>query len=343
MEQYLAQLHTEFAAGRAAVAQQLHRLAQKGLVIAAPEVGDLLIGVIGGQTRDQVIAPPCDGDLLPGVIGGLVRPESGKNKKSKSAELRGVDSWESSGIGGVWKRCHRTPRRAMFTPHRVAGGPGHDTKLRKERTTRGTYLGTGKTFVIVDSYDDIASEHRLLSHGWIGTTEFREVDNETEDKIMVGDEKQKIVKSDEKEKIVGGDEQKKNKLAEARELRVLSSDSRDGLGKPVKRSTESASLCYLGRVSGRIMGASRHAACSTFKESACRALVQSVLAYCDSDAPSGACSAIAVGQELRGSVRQGACTQRRIRMYRLEELRARQTTLSFGSSCIRAAQKDRGR
>ena len=180
MGQYLSQVQTEFAVGRAAVAQQLHRLAHKGLVIAAPEAGDLLIGVIGGQTSGQVIAPLCVGGQLPGVIGGLVRPECGKNNKSKSAESRGVDSWELSGVGGVWRRCLRTPRRAMFTPHRVAGGPDHKLKSMKERITRGTYLGTGKTFFIVDAYDDASAAHRLLNHGWIGTTEFREVIREAQ-------------------------------------------------------------------------------------------------------------------------------------------------------------------
>ena len=118
MEQYLSQLHTEFAAGRAAVAQQLHRLAQRGLAIAAPEVGDLFIGVIGGQTKDQVCASPCDGAQLPGVIGGLVRPESGKKVKVRSAEERGVDSWESAGKRAYGDR--RTARPEERCLRRIA-------------------------------------------------------------------------------------------------------------------------------------------------------------------------------------------------------------------------------
>ena len=40
MEQYLGQLHVEFAEGRAAVAQQLHLLAQKNVVFASMGDGD---------------------------------------------------------------------------------------------------------------------------------------------------------------------------------------------------------------------------------------------------------------------------------------------------------------
>ena len=88
MEQYLGQLHLQFVEGRAAVAQKLHSLARKGLVIAALELGDSLIGVVGGQSRGRASASLGDGAQLPKVIGGPAK----KKVKSKSAEEKCVDS-----------------------------------------------------------------------------------------------------------------------------------------------------------------------------------------------------------------------------------------------------------
>ena len=138
------------------------------------------------------IDTPGDGDSamrLPGAIGG---PRSrrqqlhqdyppragGPKKKNKSAEERGVDSWLYNGAGGIWKRSHRTPRRSMFTPHRVAGGPGPDITLEGTRVTVGTYVASGRAFKIVDSYCVADDAHRLLQHAWIGTTEFHEKKDE---------------------------------------------------------------------------------------------------------------------------------------------------------------------
>ena len=67
----------------------------------------------------------------------------------------------------------------MFTPHRVAGGPEAKVQLEGTRVTTGTYVASGKTFKIVDSYLVADDAHRLLQHAWIGTTEFleRKIDN----------------------------------------------------------------------------------------------------------------------------------------------------------------------
>ena len=56
------------------------------------------------------------------------------------------------GVEGDWMKTHRTPRRALFTPHRVAGGPGKDIKLEKSRVTVGTFVGSGEKFRIEDRY-----------------------------------------------------------------------------------------------------------------------------------------------------------------------------------------------
>ena len=88
MEQYIGQLHLQFAEDRAAVAQQLHGLARKSVASAAPDVGDLLIGLVGGQSNGRASASLGCGAHFPRVISGPAKT----NVKSKSAEERHVDS-----------------------------------------------------------------------------------------------------------------------------------------------------------------------------------------------------------------------------------------------------------
>jgi len=103
-----------------------------------------------------------------------------KNKIQKfrvrrsSPETRCVDSWARGGDGGVWVRAHRTPRRALFTPYKVAAGPNDDIKLSKVRVTRGKYLDNGESFEIIDDFSNVADSHRILRAGWLGETEFRD-------------------------------------------------------------------------------------------------------------------------------------------------------------------------
>ena len=119
--------------------------------------------------------------MFAGVVGGSkpissAHADGGRDSRQRSAEERCVDSWLISGENGVWKRAHRTPRRSMFTPNRVSGGPTRDVKMSTRRTTRGTYVGTGAEFVVTDDYADPNAAHRLLPNAWVGTTEF-EVEN----------------------------------------------------------------------------------------------------------------------------------------------------------------------
>ena len=170
MEQYLGQLCLKFAEGRAAVAQQLHSMGTYGRALASRAVGDPLAGlarVVGGP---RPVTSQSSSSRAPGpVAGGAPR------RIVRSAEERCVDSWTVAGIEGTWKRTHRTPRRSLFTPHQVAGGPGKSQKLMKSRTTTGTFVESGEQFKIVDSYTEPRAAHMLLEHAWIGTTEFRAV------------------------------------------------------------------------------------------------------------------------------------------------------------------------
>ena len=84
-------------------------------------------------------------------------------------------------IHGLWLesrvlgRGRIVPRRSLFTPHRVAGGPGKDQKLNKSRTTSGIFVASGEKFKIVDSYTEPRAAHMMLEHAWTGTTEFQEI------------------------------------------------------------------------------------------------------------------------------------------------------------------------
>ena len=98
-----------------------------------------------------------------------------------SAAERHVDSWGREGKDGRWTRIHRSARRALFTPFKVAGGPSTKTPLKKIRITRGKYLNSGKTFKIIDDWTVRANAHRLLESAWLGTTDFREASEFVDD------------------------------------------------------------------------------------------------------------------------------------------------------------------
>ena len=96
-----------------------------------------------------------------------------------------MDSWSKEGQGGRWTRVHRSARRALFTPFKVAGGPGKNCNLKKIRITRGKYFNNNKGFKIIDDWSVPANAHRLLESAWIGTTDFREaseyIDDDTDE------------------------------------------------------------------------------------------------------------------------------------------------------------------
>ena len=100
--------------------------------------------------------------------------------KDKAAE-RHVDSWSREGKDGRWTRIHRSARRALFTPFKVAGGPSAKIPLKKIRITRGKFFASGKTFKVIDDWTVRANAHRLLESSWIGTTDFRETADYVDD------------------------------------------------------------------------------------------------------------------------------------------------------------------
>ena len=66
-----------------------------------------------------------------------------------TAEERHVDSWGKEGQGGRWTRIHRSVRRALFTPFKVAGGPSSKTSLKSIRITK-TQLASCIAFFCLD-------------------------------------------------------------------------------------------------------------------------------------------------------------------------------------------------
>ena len=55
----------------------------------------------------------------------------------KLTDKRGGDNWKSRGEAGIWHRIHTKPRRALFTPFKVAKGPASNENLSVIRFTKG--------------------------------------------------------------------------------------------------------------------------------------------------------------------------------------------------------------
>ena len=64
-------------------------------------------------------------------------------------------------------RTHWTPSRALFTPHRVAGGLGQDIKLGKSRITIGTFVACSEQFKIEGQCTEPRAVHLMLERAWI--------------------------------------------------------------------------------------------------------------------------------------------------------------------------------
>lgn len=113
----------------------------------------------------------------------MATERSAKQKTTiKSAAERGVDSWICSGEKGEWKRAHRTQRRALFTPHRVSGGPRGDVVMNTKRKTKGRFVGIVDALTIEDDYADPMNARRVLANAWVGVTTMCEEGNvETSD------------------------------------------------------------------------------------------------------------------------------------------------------------------
>ena len=148
LDQYITQLNLEVVEGRAAIAQQLHSIGTAG---SKRDTGG-----------NQNVAP---------------------NSRKQSAENKFVDSWGSTGENGNWTRIHRTPRRALFTPYKVAGGPDREIRMKRYRITVGVYTLTNQKFRIIDDWLKPNNIHRLLKGCWTGTTDFNEIPEYIEESI----------------------------------------------------------------------------------------------------------------------------------------------------------------
>jgi hypothetical protein len=219
VEQYMQQISVRIAEGRAAVAQQLHVLNDSLLVNASGEVGVLLTPVIGGQPVSSVNASLSDGVLLDRVTGGRLVEDRAKKNRKRSADERCVDSWIESGENGKWIRRHRTPRRSLFTPHKVAGGPQPGAQLKTSRVTKGTFISSGKSFVIEDDYSKGIDAHKLMDAAWTGITEFRGIEGE-KGISTEGEHVEKVHEKIEKEAANGN-----NQRAEIEQLAEVSTSS----------------------------------------------------------------------------------------------------------------------
>lgn len=211
LELYFDMLNLKFAGGRAKIAQQLHSVGEipetAPLAKAHPCVGDLLLGKDGGQRDARASASSGVGVLLPEVADG-----SGAERHidrlhfnncamprlpdDQMAEDRHVDSWSKQGQGGRWTRVHRSARRSLFTPSKVAGGPGKLAGLKKIRITRGRYFNSGKAFKPIDDWTVQSHAHRQLESSWIGIIDFRETiecidddDDDVDNALDIGDDK----------------------------------------------------------------------------------------------------------------------------------------------------------
>lgn len=87
--------------------------------------------------------------------------------------MRGGDRWTSRGSQGIWHRWHVTPRKSLFTPHRVAKGPGRDVVLQGSRFTCGV-TSSGQRFEMHDNWTRPDRKHLVLDAPWVGYTVFIE-------------------------------------------------------------------------------------------------------------------------------------------------------------------------
>ena len=94
-------------------------------------------------------------------------------RSSSAFELTMVtaDRWHDS--GAQWIRIHSTPRRALFTPMKISGGPLTSGEVGKQRVTYGIY-DDGQRFIIRDMWQNSSNPHEILHKPWTGFTVFED-------------------------------------------------------------------------------------------------------------------------------------------------------------------------
>lgn len=98
--------------------------------------------------------------------------------QDKANDQKGGDRWKTRGIEGTWHRLHVTPRKSLFTPYKVAKGPGQGLKLTQTRFTRGI-TQSGQAFEFHDDWTVPMNSHRVMEESWVGSTVFVERDTTT--------------------------------------------------------------------------------------------------------------------------------------------------------------------
>ena len=163
INKYIEQMCLEFVSGRSTIAQNLHSLEEV-------KNGSRSITAVETTTYNKSVETTT-----------YNKPEAHVNiQKSVEdvVERKGCDSndvWSCSGSNGVWRREHRKPRRSLFTPLRVARGPGADTHFVRIRETNGINTLSMKAFRVVDDWTQSSNAHKVLDFPWIGRTTFRVV------------------------------------------------------------------------------------------------------------------------------------------------------------------------
>ena len=71
-------------------------------------------------------------------------------------------------------REHVNPRRAMFTPYKVAHGPKKHEKVGNIRITIGRF-GDGEEFIKVEDWKSLAEAHERTDKPWTGATIFADI------------------------------------------------------------------------------------------------------------------------------------------------------------------------
>jgi len=142
IELYLDLLNLRFGTGRSDIAQQLHSMgenidkARSKMESAKPISCKSVTDIHRSRTLHNIFAshpsaPVAELNRL--RFENCRMPRTEKEK----AQYRHVHSWAKEGQDGRWTRIHRSGRRALFTPFKVAGGPSAKTPLKRIRITRG--------------------------------------------------------------------------------------------------------------------------------------------------------------------------------------------------------------
>ena len=152
IEKNVKKMNMSFETGRAEKAAKLHTINYK--VANGNRVEDNFERVMNSVDR---------------LSGG----EAWKNIRKAGNDLRGGGRWKTRGKKGVWHRWHVTPRISLFTPYRVAKGPGKGTALSSSRFTCGV-TASGESFEFFDDWTTLANRHRVLTESWVGYTIFKE-------------------------------------------------------------------------------------------------------------------------------------------------------------------------